>query len=144
MFWGIYAIDRELIYSQELDKTIPFVLNHFWHTVPLLCVFAELLIVFHPYPSNMGATLVVVSFSFLYIFWTIWVYTSVKIWPYPFFDIIPPLMLPGFFLVCFLIQLTIYHVGKGFCYLRWKGDSISAMFDTKQVHRSLFCTAQLL
>lgn len=27
-FWGIYAVDRELVYPKELDKIIPAWLNH--------------------------------------------------------------------------------------------------------------------
>ena len=29
-FWGIFAIDRELVYPLEMDNHIPVLLNHFW------------------------------------------------------------------------------------------------------------------
>ena len=122
MFWGIYAIDREVIYPAVLDNTIPFHLNHLWHTTIILCVFAELVIVFHRYPSNMVAALITLAYSCGYIVWIVWVFTVSRTWPYPFFDIIPLPMLPVFFLVSFLIGLGMYFLGKGLCYLRWKGD----------------------
>lgn len=35
-FWGIYAVDRELIYPARLDEHIPAILNHFWVRVAVM------------------------------------------------------------------------------------------------------------
>ena len=33
-FWGIYAIDREMIYPFRLEEYNPAILNHFWVSFP--------------------------------------------------------------------------------------------------------------
>ena len=34
-FWGIFAIDRELVYPANMDLYIPVTLNHYWVRPPL-------------------------------------------------------------------------------------------------------------
>ena len=34
-FWGIFAIDRELVYPANMDLYIPVALNHYWVRMPL-------------------------------------------------------------------------------------------------------------
>ncbi len=121
MFWSIYAIDRELIYPLALDKTIPFELNHLWHTTIVVCVLIELVVVFHRFPSNWTAIIITFIYSFGYMIWIVWIFTMSRKWPYPFFNLIPPPVIPLFFLVCSLIGVLFYFLGKGLCYLRWPG-----------------------
>ena len=127
MFWGIYAIDRELIYPAYMDNTIPFVLNHCWHTFIVVCVLIELVFVFHPLPSNWTAALITFGYSFAYMIWIVWVFTMSREWPYPFFTAIPLPVLPLFFITCSLIGLGFYYLGKLLCYLRWKGMQVLAV-----------------
>ena len=124
MFWGIYAIDRELIYPTFLDNTIPTILNHLWHTTVVLCALVELVVVFHRFPGNWTATLVTFGYSFSYMIWIIWVFTMSRAWPYPFFNVIPLPLLPLFFLACSFIGLLFYFLGKMLCYLRWPSELI--------------------
>ena len=121
MFWAIYLADREVIFPTELDQYIPQGLNHCWHTFPVLIVFLEAVIVFHRYPSTKLCAFGVFMLSALYIVWIVWVYSVAEIWPYDFFDLLPTVALPLFFLSNFLIILAFQFVGKHCCYLRWKG-----------------------
>ena len=122
LFWGLYHVDQEMVYPHEVELVIPSILNHFWHTAPLLLVFLELLVVFHRYPSNTIATCAVLGLSTSYIVWIVWVFTNAAIWPYPFFKLIPLPALPIFFIINLVIITTFYFVGKWGCYLRWKGE----------------------
>ena len=122
LFWGIYFVDREMVYPQELDKYIPAMLNHCWHTLPLFSGILEALVVFHRYPSHMTAVSCVFVFSTLYIIWIVWVFTNANIWPYPFFKLFPLPSLPLFFLANFIIAVMFQLFARVFCYLRWKGD----------------------
>ncbi len=36
-FWGLYAVDRELVYPAHLDKIIPWWLNHVMVRTPPCC-----------------------------------------------------------------------------------------------------------
>ncbi len=122
MFWGIYAVDQELVFPQEVERHIPRLLNHSIHTAPIVLVFVELLLVFHRYPSNLKAMMIVFGISTVYIVWIVWVFTRASVWPYGFFQVIPLPALPLFFISCFLITLLFYFLGKWCCYLRWKGE----------------------
>lgn len=122
MFWSIYFVDQELVFPREIEKHIPPILNHLWHTVPLMLVFLELLVVFHRYLSNMISVFAVFVMSTAYIVWIVWVFTNAGIWPYPFFKIIPLPVLPLFFTASFVLTIGFYFLGKWCCYLRWKGE----------------------
>jgi len=122
VFWGIYAVDHEMILSQDEERHIPLALRHCYHTVPVLLVLVELLLVFHRYPSNMRAVMVVFGVSTTYIVWIVWVFTRAGIWPYGFFKLIPLPALPVFFVSNFLITVAFYFLGKWTCYLRWRGE----------------------
>lgn len=34
-FWGLYAVDRDLIYSKKHEQVIPPLQNHLLHTLPI-------------------------------------------------------------------------------------------------------------
>ena len=112
-----------MVYPKELDKYIPSLLNHCWHTIPTFFIFFENVFVFHRYPGNMRAVQFLFVVSTLYIVWIVWVFTSANIWPYPFFKLIPLPAFPLFFSVMFLISIFFYFVGKFFCYFRWRGKN---------------------
>lgn len=124
MFWAIFWIDREMVHPAELDQYIPSILNHLYHTAPIVLSFLEALTVFHRYPSNPSAVLAVFLVSTAYIVWIVWVFTRASIWPYGFFEVMPLPVIPLFFLFSFLVCLGFYFLGKLCCYLRWKGNKL--------------------
>ncbi|ETE60927.1 Androgen-induced 1 protein, partial [Ophiophagus hannah] len=62
-FWGLYAIDRELVYPKELDDINPDWLNHTMHTTILPLLFIELVICSHKYPPRWKGILGLGIFS---------------------------------------------------------------------------------
>ncbi|RZF38212.1 hypothetical protein LSTR_LSTR005573 [Laodelphax striatellus] len=42
-FWGLFIIDRKIIYPEEMDDYFPFFYCHIYHTIPAVIVFIELL-----------------------------------------------------------------------------------------------------
>ena len=52
-FWGIYMVDRNLIFPPALDKWFPPITNHMMHTAPLVAQFIELLLTFHIQPKRI-------------------------------------------------------------------------------------------
>ena len=44
-FWGIYAIDRELIYPVRLDEHLPQILNHYWVSIIIIIIVIVIIIV---------------------------------------------------------------------------------------------------
>ena len=121
LFWSIYAVDREYIYPKSLDKTIPFILNHYWHTGIAVTSLIEAVVVFHRYPSNFKAFFMQFLIATVYIVWIVWIFTTVGRWPYPFMKAIPLPLFPVFCLTCLLLDYAFYFVGWLICYIRWRG-----------------------
>ena len=122
LFWSIYAMDREFIYPAELDKTIPFILNHFWHTGIIITSLIEVVVVFHRYPSNFKAFLMQFAIATAYIMWMVYLFNVTGRWPYPFIKLIPLPLFPVFCLSCLLVDVVFYFIGKFLCQLRWRGE----------------------
>ena len=70
IFWGLYAIDRELIFPRKLDSFIPAYHNHLVHTLPVIAVCVEAFIVRHKYhPSLIRGSIPTMIFTLAYIAW---------------------------------------------------------------------------
>ncbi len=52
MFWGIYAIDRDLIYPKINEKVIPSYQNHLVHTLPLFSALLDSFLTEHKYNKS--------------------------------------------------------------------------------------------
>lgn len=122
LFWSIYAVNREYIYPERLDKTIPFVLNHYWHTGIAITSIIEAVVVFHRYPSNFKAILMQSLMATLYVVWITLVFSVTGKWPYPFMRAIPLPLFPVFCLACLSVDVIFYFVGKFLCHFRWRGN----------------------
>ncbi|GBP46589.1 Androgen-induced gene 1 protein [Eumeta japonica] len=86
VFWSIYAVNRELILPKKADGVIPSWLNHLMHTAVLFFIGIEMCVSPHDYPSRSVGTILVVSISFFYFLWKMYVYLDTKTWVYPLFD----------------------------------------------------------
>ncbi len=124
LFWGIYIIDRELIFPKELDEFIPAALVHYAHTAILITALIELVLVFHRFPSNMVGIGMMFTYSTAYIIWIVWNFTVTKTWVYPFIDKMPLPVITVFFAGCFFFNVAVYFGGKVLCYLTWRGTYV--------------------
>ena len=52
-FWGIYLVDRNLIFPPALDKWFPPITNHMMHTTPLVGQVFEILLAYHIHPKRI-------------------------------------------------------------------------------------------
>ena len=52
-FWGIYLVDRNLIFPPALDKWFPPITNHMMHTTPLVGQAMEILLSYHIQPKRI-------------------------------------------------------------------------------------------
>ena len=118
-FWGIYAVDRKLVYPERFDLFVPSFLNHFWHTTIALWVFLEILLCFHRFPTTDIAVSVNVGFSACYLSWVAWVFMQTDFWVYPIMKVLPLPYLVLFFAACTLFSLGVYYIGKAIAHLRW-------------------------
>ncbi|KAF2358247.1 FAR-17a/AIG1-like protein [Trinorchestia longiramus] len=82
-FWGLYAIDRELILPKIYDSFFPVWLNHAVHTLPLVAVLVELLSVQRTFPTKKKGFLSIYIFFFIYLLWVVYIAHTTGHWVYP-------------------------------------------------------------
>ncbi|XP_026553072.1 androgen-induced gene 1 protein-like [Pseudonaja textilis] len=111
-FWGLYAIDRELVYPKELDDINPDWLNHTMHTTILPLLFIELVICSHKYPPRWKGILGLGIFSAVYLSWIIWIHHVAGIWAYPVLGVLGLLGKAVFLSVAFGIMFIFYFLGE--------------------------------
>ncbi|XP_019628527.1 PREDICTED: androgen-induced gene 1 protein-like isoform X2 [Branchiostoma belcheri] len=84
VFWGIYAVDRELIFPASLDHVIPPWINHVWHTTIVPVLLLEMYMVHHKYPSRRAGLTGAITLGLVYLTWILIVAKVGGFWVYPF------------------------------------------------------------
>nr|XP_006825545.1 PREDICTED: androgen-induced gene 1 protein-like [Saccoglossus kowalevskii] len=69
MFWLIYAVDRELVFPEWLDKIFPSWLNHVMHTTVIPFLFVDMYLVQHNYPSRKSGIFGTFVVGLTYLAW---------------------------------------------------------------------------
>lgn len=111
-FWGLYAVDRELVYPAVLDKAVPLYLNHFWHSTIILWAVFEMYLFHHRFPSTPLAAVNAFIYGTLYIGWVACIYLQTNWWVYPFMAVLPPPILAIFFAVCMFFCFGLFLLEK--------------------------------
>ncbi|KAB0793341.1 hypothetical protein PPYR_12961 [Photinus pyralis] len=88
MFWGIYAIDRELIFPRALESQHSSWLNHAVHTSPMVFVIVQMYASYHAYPSRKTGVTMTAVFLGTYIGWLHVVRARTGVWVYPFLEML--------------------------------------------------------
>lgn len=118
-FWGVYAIDRKLIYPELFDKFVPGYMNHFWHTTILLWVICEIHFVYHEFPNISKAACSVFVYGSVYIGWIVYIFATTNWWVYPLLNVFTPAAMALFFASSMFLILGFYLAGKTISCLRW-------------------------
>lgn len=119
IFWGLYAVDRKLIYPEVYDELIPTYMNHFWHTTVLLWVMCEVYLVHHRFPSVAWAAASVFVYGSAYNMWIVYIYVTTGWWVYPFMKHLPPYGMALFLSSSMFFGLGLHVLGKWVARLRW-------------------------
>ncbi|VVD01178.1 androgen-induced gene 1 protein-like [Leptidea sinapis] len=87
-FWGIYAVDRELILPQVMDEFFPFWLNHVMHSNIVVCTLIELFTSFRMYPRRKIGLSTLSFFMLGYAVWVHIIYFKTGSWVYPILSVL--------------------------------------------------------
>lgn len=87
-FWGLYAVDRELVLPSVLDPYFPKWLNHIMHTCVGVWVLLEMIICHHVYPDKWKGLLGLAIFQSAYLAWMHIVYLRSGLWVYNIFNVL--------------------------------------------------------
>lgn len=118
-FWGLYAVDRELVFPKAIDQYFPAWLNHVMHTNIMLFILIEMYACYAKYPKRKLGMTVLISFMLTYLIWIHVIHAYTNVWVYPVLDV---LNLPGrliFFIGLMLLSLSLYMLGEKLSKLVW-------------------------
>ena len=119
LFWGLYLIDRELVFPVVLDKVVPVYLNHFWHSFVLLWCVCEMYLFHHRFPSTQMAAINAFLIGFGYISWIMYIYSQTNWWAYPILNVLPPYAMALFFGSGMFACLGFFFLGRWLMYMIW-------------------------
>lgn len=119
LFWGLYVIDRELVYPKVLDDVIPSWLNHVMHTAPVFFMTVDTILTCHKMPKRSTGIVWMVILVLFYEFCLVMWYLVEGIWAYPFFDVLDTTGKAVFFLGAIVFFLILYLIGDGLNSLIW-------------------------
>ena len=119
VFWGFWAVDRELIYPEVYDKVVPAYVNHLWHTAILIWVLFEVYLFHHHFPSPGTAAACVFVYGTAYMCWLVYIYIQTNYWCYGFLEHLPPVGMALFFSSCLFFGLGLHFFGKCIAHHRW-------------------------
>jgi hypothetical protein len=123
IFWGLWAVDRELIFPKKLDGHFPVWLNHFMHTTVLPLQLGELTFSSHKYPSRIVGGGITSLLTLGYLVWIHVVYHYGGFWVYPVFRVLTPTTRPAFMAVCCLMGFVLYLAGEKLNSIIW-GENV--------------------
>lgn len=123
IFWGLYGVDRELIFPQKLDGHFPEWLNHFMHTTVLPLQLAELYLCRHEYPSRGFGGMLNTLLTLGYLLWLNYIYQVAGFWVYPVFKVLSAQQRPVFMAACCAMGGFFYILGEKLNSMIWKDFS---------------------
>ncbi|CAG9763116.1 unnamed protein product [Ceutorhynchus assimilis] len=131
-FWGLYALDRELIFPKVLDQYFPAWLNQLMHTNIMIFSFLELLISYRKYPSRKTGLTILLAFMLIYLTWIHYVHSYTNKWVYPILEVMNFPMRIGFFIVMALFIVAMYIMGETINRFWWERKSTNKSKKLKQ------------
>jgi len=125
IFWGLYAVDRELIFPAKYDGHFPDWLNHLMHTTVFPLQVAEMYFCRHEYPRRLVGGGINSLLTLLYLGWVHVVYYYGGFWVYPVFKVLSPEARPIFMAFCCALGGTFYILGEKINGALWPPSSSS-------------------
>lgn len=111
-FWGIYAVDRELILPKMMDEFFPVWLNHVMHTNIVAFICLDLLISFRMYPTRKFGLTILSMFMLCYMVWIHVIYFQTGSWVYPILKVLNWPLRVIFYLMSFGLVCGMYTLGE--------------------------------
>jgi len=122
IFWGLYALDRELIFPTRYDGHFPVWLNHFMHTTVFPLQTAEMFYVSHKFPKRIVGLGVNAALTMGYLVWIHVIFYRGGFWVYPVFQVLTPAIRPVFMAFCCAMGFAFYFLGEIFNEQIWETE----------------------
>ncbi|CAG7784876.1 unnamed protein product [Allacma fusca] len=123
-FWGIYSIDRELVFPKFMDAFYPSWLNHAVHTAPIIFLCVEIYNVPKNFPKRSTSIIGNIFFSSTYLGWITWIAYDSGVWAYPILEVLDNVSRAAFLGASAGLLLGLYFVGEKIQRWRWGDKSV--------------------
>lgn len=122
-FWGLFAIDRELVMPAIFDQYFARWLNHIVHTLVIVLPLLELFTSYRRYYDITSGLIGLVLFNVVYLVWIHIVYSKCNLWVYPILEKLN--LVQRFIFLGFSVVFTIglYFLGLYLNNLIWPAQS---------------------
>ncbi|XP_073826634.1 androgen-induced gene 1 protein-like isoform X4 [Musca autumnalis] len=121
-FWGLYAVDRELVFPRVLDAVFPSWLNHIMHTNIVVFIVLEMFISFRSYPSRFKGLAGLSAFMLAYLVWLHVIKHYSGVWVYPVLEVLQLPQRIVFFIGSLVFTLGLYMFGEVVNNLVWSKE----------------------
>lgn len=111
-FWGLYAIDRELVFPKAADAFFPWWLNHVMHSNILVFSMLETVSTYHKYPSRSKCLVGLAVFTIVYLIWVHIIYYLSGEWVYPVLSVLNVAQRIVFFVLLMFLFFGLYFLGE--------------------------------
>ncbi|KAK0172150.1 hypothetical protein PV328_005502 [Microctonus aethiopoides] len=118
-FWGLMAVDRELVLPKALDPYFPTWLNHLMHTMIMVTTVIEMFAAPRQYPSRRNGFIGLYILMLTYLVWMHVIYYKSNVWVYPVMEVLSLPLRIAFFVVLFAFSGFLYYAGEVFDHLVW-------------------------
>merc|ERR1719167_544492 len=118
-FWGLFAIDRVLIFPARLDGHFPSWLNHLMHTTVMPLQAAEMIGSKHEFPRRLYGGGMMALLTLAYLVWVHVVYYYGGFWVYPVFKVLPTVPRIMFMGFCCFMAAFFYVLGEKINFMVW-------------------------
>ena len=119
IFWGLYHIDRELIFPVARDKVFPNHINHMLHTTVIPVQLLELVLLYHLFPRKKLGLATISVFIALYLTWTLIVAHFGGFWVYPIFRVLGTVQRIIFMIFCSMFGGLLYLLSESLNNFVW-------------------------
>jgi hypothetical protein len=111
-FWGLYAVDRELVFPKAIDAFFPNWLNHIMHTNIMVFIVLELFTSFRLYPGRKAGLAGLSIFMVSYLGWLHVIKYKSNIWVYPILEVLNLPQRLVFFALSLVFSIGLYVFGE--------------------------------
>ncbi|CAG4952003.1 unnamed protein product [Colias eurytheme] len=126
-FWGIYAVDRELILPKVMDAYFPFWLNHVMHSNIVIFIVIELVTSFRMYPNRKIGLSILSIFMLGYAIWIHIIFFKTGSWVYPVLSV-----------MSWPVRIMFYIFGLGFASALYSlGETLNKNVWSKEVESTV-------
>ncbi|XP_014371278.2 androgen-induced gene 1 protein [Papilio machaon] len=131
-FWGIYAVNRELILPRAMDPFFPIWLNHVMHSNIVLFTLIELATSFRMYPSKKKGLTILCTFMLSYAVWVHYIYFRTGSWVYPILNALNWPLRIAFYVFSLIFICGFYSLGENLNKLVWSKEVESTVKSGKK------------